>query len=113
MSDPTGKGYLDRQSFYTALKLIALSQSGQEVSLENISFPTPAPELGALSSNITSLISPDDPWYIKASSRINFDKIFDSLSPINDKITGARVKPFLMNSALPVDILGKVNNRLF
>jgi epidermal growth factor receptor substrate 15 len=76
--------------------------------LDNIHFPTPAPELGALSSNITSLISPDDPWYISASSRIQFDKVFDSLSPINDKITGARVKPFLLNSALPVDILGKI-----
>jgi hypothetical protein len=48
---------------------------------------------GDYSSNITSLISPDDPWYIKASVRINFDKIFDSLSPINNKISGTRVKP--------------------
>lgn len=108
LSDPTGKGYLDRQSFYIALKLIALSQSGQDVTLENINNSTPAPKLGDLSSNITSLITPDDPWYIKASSRISFDKLFDSLSPINDKITGARVKPFLINSALPVDVLGKI-----
>lgn len=109
LADPIGKGYLDRQSFYIALKLIALSQSGQDVNLEKINSVAPAPKLGDLSSsNITSLITSDDPWYIKASSRISFDKIFDSLSPINDKITGARVKPFLMNSKLPVDILGKI-----
>lgn len=108
LADPTGKGYLDRQSFYIALKLIALSQSGQDATLENLNALAPAPKLGELSSNITSLITPDDPWYIKASARINFDKIFDSLSPINDKITGARVKPYLLNSALPVDILGKI-----
>jgi len=88
--------------------LISLSQSNQEVTLENINNPSPAPKLADLSSNITSLVSPDDPWYIKASARINYDKVFDSLSPINDKITGARVKPFLINSNLPVDILGKV-----
>ena len=73
---------------------------------------------GELSSNIPTLIAPDDPWYIKvsktfnfnsfgtlmdwssvffrtfkASARLSFDKTFDSLSPINNKITGARVKP--------------------
>ncbi len=112
LSDPTGKGYLDRQAFYIALKLISLSQSNQEVILDNINNPSPAPKLGELSSNITSLISSDDPWYIKASSRISYDKVFDSLSPINDKITGARVKPFLINSNLPVDVLGKVIQKM-
>jgi epidermal growth factor receptor substrate 15 len=90
------------------LKYAALAQSNQQAILENLNLPAPPPKLGELSSNITSLISPDDPWYIKASSRINYDKIFDSLSPINNKITGARVKPFLMNTGLPVDVLGKI-----
>jgi epidermal growth factor receptor substrate 15 len=108
LADPTGKGYLDRQGFYVILKYAALAQSNQQAILENLNLPAPPPKLGELSSNITSLISPDDPWYIKASSRINYDKIFDSLSPINNKITGARVKPFLMNTGLPVDVLGKI-----
>jgi hypothetical protein len=51
---------------------------------------------GELSSNITSLILPDDAWYIKASQRLSFDKIFDSLSPIAGKLTGARVKPVIL-----------------
>ena len=67
LTDPTGKGYLDRQAFYFALKLIALAQSSQEVKIENLTLLTPAPKLGDLSSNITSLIQPDDPWYIKVS----------------------------------------------
>lgn len=108
LADPTGKGYLDRQSFYIILKYVALAQSNQQAILENLTSPAPPPKLGELSSNITSLISPDDPWYINASSRINYDKTFDSLSPINNKITGARVKPFLMNTGLPVDVLGKI-----
>lgn len=90
------------------LKLVALAQSNQGVKIENLGLSTPAPKLGELSSNITSLITQDDPWYIKASSRIAFDKIFDSLSPINNKLAGPRVKPFLIKSGLSVDILGKI-----
>jgi epidermal growth factor receptor substrate 15 len=45
LADPTGKGYLDRQAFYVTLKLIALSQSSQEIKLENLNHTTPAPKL--------------------------------------------------------------------
>ena len=45
LADPNGKGYLDRQSFYIALKLIALAQSSQEVNFENLNLPTPPPKL--------------------------------------------------------------------
>lgn len=85
-----------------------MAQSNQAVKVENLALTTPAPKLGELSSNITSLITYDDPWYIKASSRIAFDKTFDSLSPINNKLAGPRVKPFLLKSGLSVDILGKI-----
>lgn len=108
LSDPTGKGYLDRYGFYLCLKLVSLAQSNQAVKIENLALPTPAPKLGELSSNITSLINHDDPWYIKATSRIAFDKTFDSLSPISNKLAGSRVKPFLIKSGLSVDILGKI-----
>ncbi len=45
LSDPTGKGYLDRQAFYFALKFVALAQSSQEVKIENLNHSTPAPKL--------------------------------------------------------------------
>ena len=32
-------------------------------------------------------------FFPKASFRINYDKTFDTLSPINNKIAGSRVKP--------------------
>ena len=35
-SDPSGKGYLDKQAFFVALKLIALAQNGQEVNIANV-----------------------------------------------------------------------------
>lgn len=45
LSDPQGKGYLDQNGFFTALKLVALAQNGIEVSMANISRETPPPEM--------------------------------------------------------------------
>lgn len=45
LSDPTGKGYLEQIGFYVALKLIALSQNGQEPSTSKLTSETPAPNL--------------------------------------------------------------------
>lgn len=42
-----------------------------------------------------------------------FDGIFESLAPVNGLLSGEKVKPVLMNSKLPVDVLGKVNCSLF
>ena len=45
LSDNGAKGYLDRQGFFCALKLIALVQSGQEATLGNLASSTPPPNL--------------------------------------------------------------------
>lgn len=37
-----------------------------------------------------------------------FDGIFESLSPVNGLLSGDKVKPVLINSKLPLDVLGKV-----
>lgn len=39
---------------------------------------------------------------------MKFDAIFDSLSPVGGMLTGDKVKPVLLNSKLPVDVLGRV-----
>lgn len=41
---------------------------------------------------------------------MKFDSIFDSLGPVGGILTGDKVKPVLLNSKLPVDILGRVCN---
>ena len=38
-----------------------------------------------------------------------FDGIFDSLSPVNGLLSGDKVKPVLINSKLPLDVLGRVS----
>ncbi|XP_036112391.1 epidermal growth factor receptor substrate 15 isoform X4 [Molossus molossus] len=48
------------------------------------------------------------PWAVKSEDKAKYDAIFDSLSPANGFLSGDKVKPVLLNSKLPVDILGRV-----
>lgn len=45
LSDPYGKGYLDRVGFFTALKLVALAQNGLEIGMASIAIETPPPKM--------------------------------------------------------------------
>ena len=45
---------------------------------------------------------------LQAEEKMKFDTIFDSLSPVGGYLTGDKVKPVLLNSKLPVDVLGRV-----
>lgn len=42
--------------------------------------------------------------------KMKFDSVFDSLGPVGGILTGDKVKPVLLNSKLPVDILGRVRH---
>uniref|UniRef100_A0A8P4GIP4 Epidermal growth factor receptor substrate 15-like 1 n=1 Tax=Dicentrarchus labrax TaxID=13489 RepID=A0A8P4GIP4_DICLA len=90
LADPEGKGYLDKQGFYVALRLVACAQSGQEVSLSSLNLTVPPPKF----------VSPEE--------KSKFDGIFESLAPVNGLLSGEKVKPVLINSKLPLDVLGKV-----
>ncbi|XP_051481156.1 epidermal growth factor receptor substrate 15 isoform X5 [Apus apus] len=52
--------------------------------------------------------STDVPWAVKLEDKAKYDAIFDSLNPVNGLLSGDKVKPVLLNSKLPVDILGRV-----
>ncbi|KAM6124529.1 epidermal growth factor receptor substrate 15 isoform 3-T3 [Pterocles gutturalis] len=52
--------------------------------------------------------SSDVPWAVKLEDKAKYDAIFDSLNPVNGLLSGDKVKPVLLNSKLPVDILGRV-----
>lgn len=41
--------------------------------------------------------------------KAKFDGIFESLLPVNGLLSGDKVKPVLMNSKLPLDVLGRVS----
>ncbi|XP_063770595.1 epidermal growth factor receptor substrate 15-like 1 isoform X8 [Pseudophryne corroboree] len=109
LADPEGKGYLDKQGFYVALRLVACAQSGHEVSLASLNAPVPPPKFNDTSSPLLITPSPVEAhWSVRIEEKSKFDGIFDSLLPVNGLLSGDKVKPVLINSKLPLDILGRV-----
>uniref|UniRef100_A0A8C4LUY8 Epidermal growth factor receptor substrate 15 n=1 Tax=Equus asinus asinus TaxID=83772 RepID=A0A8C4LUY8_EQUAS len=88
LADTDGKGLLNKQEFFIALRLVACAQNGLEVSLSSLNLAVPPPRF--------------------SEDKAKYDAIFDSLSPVNGFLSGDKVKPVLLNSKLPVDILGRV-----
>ncbi|XP_072524776.1 epidermal growth factor receptor substrate 15-like 1 isoform X2 [Salminus brasiliensis] len=111
LSDPEGKGYLDKRGFFTALRLVASAQSGNDVSqssfTQTVSIPTPKFRDSASPSLISTATS-DSAWTMKYDDRAKYDGIFESLLPVKGLLSGDKVKPVLINSNLPLDVLGKI-----
>ncbi|XP_040846668.1 epidermal growth factor receptor substrate 15-like 1 isoform X5 [Ochotona curzoniae] len=109
LADPEGKGFLDKQGFYVALRLVACAQSGHEVTLGNLSLSMPPPKFQDPSSPLMATPpSTEAHWAVRVEEKTKFDEIFDSLLPVNGLLSGDKVKPVLMNSKLPLDVLGRV-----
>ncbi|XP_068095167.1 epidermal growth factor receptor substrate 15 isoform X2 [Hyperolius riggenbachi] len=110
LADSESKGYLNKQEFFAALQLVACAQNGMEVSLSSLKKVVPPPRFNdnASPSSIASPLSVDMPWAVKVEEKAKYDAIFDSLSPVNGLLSGDKVKPVLLNSKLPVEVLGRV-----
>ncbi|XP_073659096.1 epidermal growth factor receptor substrate 15-like 1 isoform X17 [Tursiops truncatus] len=109
LADPEGKGFLDKQGFYVALRLVACAQSGHEVTLSNLNLNMPPPKFHDTSSPL--MVTPPSAeahWAVRVEEKAKFDGIFESLLPISGLLSGDKVKPVLMNSKLPLDVLGRV-----
>uniref|UniRef100_A0A8C2THR4 Epidermal growth factor receptor pathway substrate 15 n=1 Tax=Coturnix japonica TaxID=93934 RepID=A0A8C2THR4_COTJA len=98
------------KEFFVALRLVACAQNGLEVSLSSLNLPVPPPRFTDTSSPLllSGTASSDIPWAVKLEDKAKYDAIFDSLNPVNGLLSGDKVKPVLLNSKLPVDILGRV-----
>uniref|UniRef100_A0A8C9TRG9 Epidermal growth factor receptor pathway substrate 15 like 1 n=1 Tax=Scleropages formosus TaxID=113540 RepID=A0A8C9TRG9_SCLFO len=109
LADPDGKGFLDKQGFYVALRLVACAQNGQEVSLSSLNLTVPPPKFKDTSSpSLSTSSSSDSHWAVRVKEKGKFDGIFESLAPVNGLLSGEKVKPVLINSKLPLDVLGRV-----
>uniref|UniRef100_A0A673IHH5 Epidermal growth factor receptor substrate 15-like 1 n=1 Tax=Sinocyclocheilus rhinocerous TaxID=307959 RepID=A0A673IHH5_9TELE len=110
LADPDGKGFLDKQGFYVALRLVACAQSGHDISISGLHLPVPSPKFKDHSSpSLSSITSTNEShWAVRPEEKSKFDGIFESLAPVNGLLSGEKVKPVLINSKLPVDVLGKV-----
>uniref|UniRef100_A0A3P9M9R1 Epidermal growth factor receptor pathway substrate 15 n=1 Tax=Oryzias latipes TaxID=8090 RepID=A0A3P9M9R1_ORYLA len=111
LSDSERKGSLNKQQFFIALRLVACAQNGLEVALKNLHVAVPPPKFHDSSSPLSAggaAAAVDAPWVVKPEEKMKFDSIFDSLGPVGGMLSGDKVKPVLLNSKLPVDILGRV-----
>ncbi|XP_076134119.1 epidermal growth factor receptor substrate 15 isoform X2 [Alosa pseudoharengus] len=109
LADSERKGCLNKQQFFVALRLVACAQNGLEVALKCLNAAVPPPKFHDTSSPLLPAgVAIDAPWAVKADEKVKFDAIFESLSPVGGMLTGDKVKPVLLNSKLPVDVLGRV-----
>ncbi|XP_065168555.1 epidermal growth factor receptor substrate 15-like 1 isoform X8 [Atheta coriaria] len=121
LSDPGGRGCLDKTGMYIALKLVSLAQAGDSIKMANINKDMPPPKMGDIpmpkpkkpplpshAPLITSLPTSAVDWTVKPAEREKYEKLFHSLHPVEGMIPGNKVKGVLMDSKLPLDTLGKI-----
>ncbi|XP_034386653.1 epidermal growth factor receptor substrate 15 isoform X2 [Cyclopterus lumpus] len=109
LADSERKGALNKQQFFIALRLVACAQNGLEVALRSLNVSVPPPKFHDTSSpQLAGGVAVDNLWVVKPEEKLKFDAIFESLGPTGGILTGDKVKPVLLNSKLPVDILGRV-----
>ncbi|KAH8283489.1 hypothetical protein KR018_004142 [Drosophila ironensis] len=118
LSDPNGKGFLDKPGFFVALKLVSLSQAGQVANMNNIYVETAnPPKVGEIPKTMPSRIQTvpvasggvaNGDWSIGVIDRLKYEQLFESLGPQNGMLPGNKVKGVLMDSKLPMNILGTI-----
>ncbi|KAH8375470.1 hypothetical protein KR200_008230 [Drosophila serrata] len=118
LSDPNGKGFLDKPGFFVALKLVSLSQAGQVANMNNIYVETAnPPKVGEIPKTMPSRIQTvpvssggvaNGDWSIGVIDRLKYEQLFESLNPHNGMLPGNKVKGVLMDSKLPMNILGTI-----
>ncbi|XP_072219274.1 epidermal growth factor receptor substrate 15-like 1 isoform X1 [Leuresthes tenuis] len=110
LADSDRKGYLDKRGFFIALRLVASAQGGNDISLNNLNQNLAAPNFRDTSSPSLSVSPPvsDSHWAIRPDEKGKFEGIFESLSPVKGLLSGEKVRPVLINSKLPLDVLGKI-----
>ncbi|XP_038143634.1 epidermal growth factor receptor substrate 15-like 1 isoform X4 [Cyprinodon tularosa] len=108
LADSDRKGYLDKRGFFIALRLVASAQGGNDISLNSLNQSVTAPKFRDTDSPLlTGSLAASD-WAIRPDEKGKFEAIFESLSPIKGLLSGDKVRPVLINSKLPLDVLGKI-----
>ncbi|XP_055921879.1 epidermal growth factor receptor substrate 15-like 1 isoform X2 [Eupeodes corollae] len=113
LSDPAGRGYLDKPGFFVSLKLVSLAQAGLTINMSNIFADTAnPPKVGDLPKIVPQRVQPvpvmNTDWSMKVIDRLKYEQLFESLNPVNGFLAGNKVKGVLMDSKLPMETLGKI-----
>ncbi|UXI14306.1 epidermal growth factor receptor substrate 15-like 1 [Sarcoptes scabiei] len=101
LCDPNQLGHLDKKSFFASLKLISMVQNGKQPSYSDLKSSLPPPTI-----NDDFFKSID--WKISKENDQKFVNIFYSMSPVDGKLSGVNVKPFLMSSKLSLESLTRI-----
>lgn len=116
LSDPNGNGYLDKTGFFTALKLVSLAQSGEQMKIVNLLMQLPnPPKCGEIPPKVLQSINQvriipvgNVDWSISAGDRFKYEQMFEGMGPEGGLIPGNKVRNKLMESKLKIDILGRI-----
>ena len=65
-------------------------------------------EMGNPSISSSNEYQVEEKWDISPEEQMKYDTIFQSLNPINGRLTGEQCRPVLLNSQLPNTILARV-----
>jgi epidermal growth factor receptor substrate 15 len=104
-------GSLDKRGVFIALKLVAAVQQGQPPTEAVLRMPLDAPRFPNIppSARASPSVTPGlNEWEITPIEQAKYEAIFNSLGPINGKLSGEKVRPVLLNSNLPQAQLAKI-----
>lgn len=76
-------------------------QNGNPLNINNITVPLPPP---IIDDNVLNLLD----WEISKENIETYTNLYHSLNPIDGKLSGSKVKPHMMGSKLPVEMLTKI-----
>ena len=97
MSDPGGKGFLDKAGLFVACKMVALVQSETPLTIDNARVQCPAPNFGADTApgapvaKVAPKKGGDVNFLVKPEEKRKYDALFDQLQPENEKLPGDKV----------------------
>ena len=115
MSDPAGKGYLDKSGLFIACKMVALVQCDIPLTIDNARIDCKAPNFGAETApGAPTAAGGAQPgaklpvkmainFLVKPEEKRKYDALFDQLQPEDDKISGDKVCSFI-NIDTDIDI---------
>ena len=112
MSDPQGKGFLDRQGLFVACKMVALVQCDEPLTVDNARIECKAPNFGPVDTAPGAPVAPKagtvggvgggavSPmpvknalnFLVKPEEKRKYDTLFDQLQPQDGKLGGDKVR---------------------
>lgn len=99
LADFNKKGYLDKNGAFIALKLVAACQQGHSPSRSVLSLSLDPPSFASRCATPSipnfGSFSLADKWTITPAEQAKYDSVFDSLNPVDDKVSGSKGSLFV------------------